>query len=173
MSDKDPFDLEQGHAPDIALSALADGQDDIIPKLVLAHVDSCERCSSRMGHLAHQAMRVGEYVRDARPVQEIAPETAAMDAARVPWRLVAVGLFVAFLGSVFDFGATGGDKVQAVYSFFHNAPLFLRSLVSSFNHVAHEREGSIALVAMVASFALCGITFVVARNRFIPEKSSS
>ena len=121
---KDPFELEQGHAPDVALSALADGQDDIVPKLVVAHVDSCERCSSRMGDLAHQAVRAGDYVRDARPVQDIAPETAAMDAARVPWRLVAAGLFVAFLGSAFDFGASGGDKIQAIFSFFHSAKVF-------------------------------------------------
>lgn len=170
---KDPFDLEQGHAPDVALSALADGQDDIVPQLVIAHVDSCERCSARMGDLAHQAVRAGEYLRDARPVQEMAPEIAAVDAARVPWRLVAAGLFVAFLGSAFDFGATGGDKVQAVVSFFHNAPLFLRSLVSSFTHVAHEREGAIALVAATASLALCAVTLVIARHRFLPEKSSS
>jgi hypothetical protein len=170
---KDPFDLEHGHAPDVALSALADGQEDIVPRLVIAHVDSCERCSSRMGDLAHQAVRADQYLHDARPVQDIAPETAAMDAARVPWRLVAAGLFVAFLGSAFDFSASGGDKIQAVVSFFHNAPLFVRSLVSSFTHVAHEREGAIALVAMTASLALCAVTFVVARNRFIPEKSSS
>jgi hypothetical protein len=39
--------------------------------------------------------------------------------------------------------------------------------------VAHEREGAIAALAMTASLALCAVTFVVARNRFIPEKSSS
>lgn len=170
---KDPFDLEQGHATDVALSALADAQEDVVPQLVVAHVDSCERCSSRMGALAHQSVRAGEWLQDARPVKDIAPDTAAMDSAKVPWRLVAAGLFVAFVGSAFDFSATGGDKVQAVVSFFHNAPLFLRSLISSFNHVAHEREGSIAVVAVTASLALCAVTFVVARHRFIPEKSSS
>jgi hypothetical protein len=170
---KDPFDLELGHATDVALSALADGQDDIIPALVRAHVDSCERCGARMGDLAHQSVRADVWIHDARPVKEIAPETAAMDATKVPWKLVAAGLFVAFLGSVFDLGASAGEKVQATVSFFQNAPLFLRSLVSSFTHVAHEREGAIAALAMTASLALCAVTFVVARNRFIPEKSSS
>lgn len=170
---KDPFDLEQGHATDAALSALADAQGDVVPALVIAHVDSCERCSSRMGDLAHQSARADRWIHDARPVSDIAPETAAMDSAKVPWRLVAAGLFVASIGSAFDFSASGGDKIQAVVSFFHNAPLFVRSIVSSFTHVAHEREGSIALVAMTASLALCAVTFVVARNRFIPEKSSS
>ena len=169
---KNPFDLEQGHATDVALTALADGQDEIVPSLVTAHVDACDRCAGRLGDLAHVAARADLWVHDARPVQSIAPETAAMDAAKVPWRLVAGGLFVAFVGTAFDMSASAGRRLQALYSRVHNAPLDARSVFGSLGRVLQEREGSVALVAMLASLMLCAVTVAVAKNRFLPEKSS-
>ncbi|NVL83606.1 hypothetical protein HWN75_25860, partial [Escherichia coli] len=50
-----PDDLvwaEGGHASDVVLTAIADGQIAIVPPAVLAHVDHCPSCTTHLGNAA-------------------------------------------------------------------------------------------------------------------------
>ncbi|MGH7330004.1 MAG: hypothetical protein ACREJX_16785, partial [Polyangiaceae bacterium] len=58
------------HLSEIALTALGDGQDDIIPKNALDHAASCESCGEAMGHAAIASMQVGHALRA--PIADVA-----------------------------------------------------------------------------------------------------
>ena len=41
-----------GHLADVALTAIADGEVDLVPSAALAHLDGCDHCSHRLGEAA-------------------------------------------------------------------------------------------------------------------------
>jgi len=52
-----------GHVSDWVLSALIDGQDDLLLEDAVAHADSCDECGARLGLMASAAFSVGEDLR--------------------------------------------------------------------------------------------------------------
>jgi hypothetical protein len=86
-----PEDLlwaDGGHASDVALTALADGQSAILPATVLAHVERCTTCSAHLGNAALLSL----YAQ-----REIVTLQAKRPVPRLP---VILGLVVAVLGFV-------------------------------------------------------------------------
>jgi len=81
MNDKLPDDLVwlDGHLTDVALSALADGEEAILPEQAAAHAAGCAACGGALGHAALLSLRVGEALREAQPapVAEALPAEAA------------------------------------------------------------------------------------------------
>lgn len=51
-----------GHVSDWVLSALVDGEDDLLHEDAVAHADSCEECGARLGLMARAAFSLGEEV---------------------------------------------------------------------------------------------------------------
>jgi hypothetical protein len=49
-----------GHVSDWALSALVDGEADLVPEDASTHLDTCEHCLDRLGAVAHSAFALGE-----------------------------------------------------------------------------------------------------------------
>lgn len=78
---------EGHHASDVVLTALADGQDAIVPAVVRLHVEHCAACTAQLGHAAllslHAARELGTGARVRRPVPRVA---------------VALGLVAAVIG---------------------------------------------------------------------------
>jgi hypothetical protein len=86
-----PDDLlwaEGGHASDVALTSLADGESAIVPPAVLAHVERCTACSAHLGNAALLSLHAQ---------REMATLHAKRPLPRVP---VLLGLLVALLGIV-------------------------------------------------------------------------
>jgi hypothetical protein len=157
--DADAFALMRGHATEVALSALADGQDEIVPADVRAHVDACDDCAKKLGAFARDAARIDVLVPLATPVK--------VDEVRVPWRIVAAGLAVAMIGAVLDASSPDGAHGLAdVPRMVHSAPLFLKLVVAAIARAGREHGDAIAMVSMVGSLAMCALTAVVARKRF-------
>jgi hypothetical protein len=68
-----------GHLTEIALTALADGQDAILPEDAAAHVVACGPCAAALGHAALLSLQAGEALREA---DAGAAEAARADAGR-------------------------------------------------------------------------------------------
>jgi hypothetical protein len=82
-----------GHLSEVALVALADGQD-ILPSEAQAHVDGCEACTLRLGEAALLSAGIGMALAGSMKAAE-APAPRAL--AVVP---IVAGLAVAALGAV-------------------------------------------------------------------------
>ncbi len=94
-----PDDLvwsEGGHLSDVAIAALGDGQDAIVPEKARDHATTCEACAAQMGHAAMLSSELGAALRapTALPIAERAP---------VPWLAIIAALFVAAVGSLSSF----------------------------------------------------------------------
>lgn len=114
-----------GHASDVVLTAMADGQIEIIPAVVLAHVDGCRACTTHLGNAALLSIHTG------REIARVAPKGAGQLASSptpVPRLAIALGLIVAVVGllpSLLDGRSTfGGAKRFAI----HDMPLFVSGI---------------------------------------------
>lgn len=85
-----------GHASDIVLTALADGEDAIVPPDVRAHVEQCTACTAHLGNAALLALYTqGELA--ARHEHDL----VLADLRRpLPKKSIALGLLAAILGVV-------------------------------------------------------------------------
>ncbi len=79
---------EGGHASDIVLTAMADGQAEIVPRTVLTHVNGCQLCTTHLGNAALLSLHTD------RELAMVAREADA--AARAPFPRLAVFLGLAF-----------------------------------------------------------------------------
>jgi hypothetical protein len=91
-----PDDLvwsEGGHLSDVAIAALGDGQDAIVPEKARDHAATCEACAAQMGHAAMLSSELGAAMRAPvpAPIAERAP---------VPWLAIIAALLVAAVGSL-------------------------------------------------------------------------
>ncbi len=90
-----------GHASDVVLTALADGQLDIVPAAVRAHVEACTACTQHLGNAALLSLHTGGEVAALRE-----HERAVAPARRpLPRLAIALGLAVAALGLLPEVGA--------------------------------------------------------------------
>ena len=124
-----PDDLvwaQGGHASDVVLTALADGQVEIVPPNVIAHVDGCRACTTHLGNAALLSLHAGREL----ALLPLAKSEAAEASARRPLPRVAIFLGLAFagLGLVPRFldgpPALGGAKTFAM----HDLPLLVNGL---------------------------------------------
>lgn len=109
MSEILPRELvfEEGHLTEIGLSALADGEDALLPLDVRDHAASCVSCSRALHSLTRQSVLLTEALRDSAapsPELALAPEPApaavepALAPAPAPWAWLAVGMALSTLG---------------------------------------------------------------------------
>jgi hypothetical protein len=94
-----------GHLTEIALAALADGQDAILPEDAAAHAAGCGACAGALGHAALLSLRAGEALceagADARAPHHDGVASAAAPARAWPLPMAALmaALAVAALGA--------------------------------------------------------------------------
>lgn len=165
-----PDDLlwaDGGHASDVVLTALADGQHAIVPSAVLAHVERCTTCTAHLGHAALLSLHAGAEL-DARAEHE------RVSARRpLPRLAIALGLVVAALGllpSIID--AEGG--VSAARSFVtRDVPLYLKG-AATLIHRLGEPGSAVGLVITYATAAML-VVMGIAVVRILPkaQKESS
>jgi len=156
-----------GHASDIVLTAMADGQVEIVPRAVLAHVDGCRSCSTHLGNAALLSLHAGRELALAGAARE------ADAAARAPFpRLaVALGLVCAALGllpSLLD----GSSRIGSAKAFaMHDVPMFVTGL-GTLGRKLIEPGSSVALVLTYGAAALL-VLMAFALVRLLPKKEVS
>jgi hypothetical protein len=98
MSDQEmmPIDIlwrDDGHVSDVAVDALADGQEAIVARPVRDHVNECELCAGRFGEAVLLAMQVGEVMQQSLRAAKVQPWP-------VPMPALIAALLVAALGAL-------------------------------------------------------------------------
>jgi hypothetical protein len=154
---------EGGHASDVVLTALADGQHAIVPSPVRLHVERCTLC---MTHLGHAALLSLHSERELAAKAEYDRATAKRP---LPRFAIASGLLVAVLGtipSILD-AATDGASIGNVMT--HDIPLFLKGLGTLAGHL--EPSGAARLLVTYAAATLL-VCMGIAISR-LPKKETS
>jgi hypothetical protein len=155
-----------GHASDVVLTALADGQVAIVPPSVLMHVERCTTCTMHLGNAALLSLHAGAEL------AALAEARAEATARRpLPRLAIGLGLAVAFLGllpTVFDApSAASGARAFAT----HDVPLVVRGL-STLVHRLFEPGSSVGLVLTYGT-ALLLVAMGFAVVRLLPQKERS
>lgn len=150
-----------GHASDVVLTALADGQTDIVPATVRAHVEHCSVCTTHLGHAALLSLHAGAELA-AKAEHEHATARRPL-----PRLAIVLGLAVAAIGLLPSILDPQGD-VTAVQSFVtRDVPLFLRGLRTL--AVRLGEPGSAAGIFVTYGAAVLLVAMAVAVVRFLPN----
>lgn len=120
---------DDGHANDVAITALADGQTALLPQDVTAHVHACAHCTEQLGAAALLSLSIGEAL-TALPAS--APEsTQAPSVARrlatLPLRAVAAAIGLAALGALPTLVRFPAEISQLSAGFTRSVPLFTKN----------------------------------------------
>lgn len=81
-----------GHASDVVLTALADGQSHIVPRAVRLHVEHCTSCTTHLGHAALLSLHTGIELTAK------AQHDRASKRRPLPRLAIALGLAIAAIG---------------------------------------------------------------------------
>jgi hypothetical protein len=149
-----------GHASDVALTAIADGQRAIVPPAVLAHVEACTACTTHLGHAALLSIHAGAELAAARQHAHLTERRP------LPRLAIALGLAVAAIGlspSLLD-----GRDASALRMFVtRDVPIFVRA----FETVARrlDEPGSAAGLAVTYATATMLVLMGFAIVRILPK----
>ncbi len=150
-----------GHASDVVLTAIADGQQAIVPPVVLEHVASCTTCTTHLGHAALLTLHTGAELAAAREHSRLTERRP------LPKLAIALGLAVAAIGlfpSILD-GA--GDMASARTFFTREVPVFLRALGTLARRVQEPGSSTGLLVTYAAAAML--VVMGIALVRILPK----
>jgi len=162
-----PDDLlwaDGGHASDVVLTAVSDGQLDIVPASVLAHVEGCASCTTHLGNAALLSLYAG------RELAILASEGDAAARAPLPRLAIVLGLAVAALGllpSLLDPGSFHSAQAFAT----HDLPM----LASGFGTLARRLFDTRSSVGLVLTYGVAGLLVLttLAVVRLLPKKETS
>ncbi|AKV03257.1 hypothetical protein AKJ09_09920 [Labilithrix luteola] len=152
---------EGGHASDVVLTALADGQLAIVPPNVRAHVEGCDLCTTHLGHAALLSIHTGAGL--------AAPRETASQTERAPFPRLAItlGLAVAVLGLV----PTLLQAPSTARAFAGDVPL-VAGAVSTLSH-RFLAPGSPLMLASTYGAAVLLVMVAVVVVRRLPKKEIS
>lgn len=135
-----PDDLvwENGHASELALAALADGEETLLPTSIEAHVHSCAECTQRFGETALLSMGASRAIQELGPLLRITPvpvaphiaERAAARAAtrrRPPMAMILTALVLAAAGATPTLIQLPGRLAELCFALLHTVPTLSRS----------------------------------------------
>ncbi len=148
---------EDGHASDVALTALADGESAIVPTSIKAHVEACSRCSGHLGHAALLSLRSGLEIRPRLQRAEKAKKASAPS----PLRAMFLGLALALLGALPRLIALPGDLAVSGTSPIRGYPLLLRGMKRVVFAAANALAGHGPLLSAAAAAVLLACAFLV------------
>jgi len=165
------------HVSELGLTAIADGQESIVPADAVAHTHSCDWCAGRLGRTALLSSAVGQGVRAARPAAASAEAQGSRASANPsPWRALLLGCTVAVLAAVPalpQLAARLGNAVafgKVVSS--HGLPVLVRGIaMASRDDVS--RGIQLATIVAAALLVLMGLAIARTRSRVSSERSVS
>jgi hypothetical protein len=157
LTDDETFQPD-GHLNDAALTALTDGQDEILPQTALDHGSACDACAERMGELAllsvqvHQALAASpELVLQPQPVRASFPVGAMLAA-----------LVIAVIGAVPTLLSVPAWLAELPAAIVRNAPITLRATSALVRAVSAEAS-FVTAAWLTAATVLVALGLLVAR----------
>jgi hypothetical protein len=165
------------HVSDLGLTAIADGQESIVPVDAVAHAHSCDWCAGRLGRTALLASAVGEGVREARPA--LASSQARGPRANgnpSPWRALLLGCTVAVVAAVPALPQLASRLGTAVafgkVLSSHGLPVLVRGIAMVSREDVSQGLHLATIVASVL-LVLMGLAIARTRSRASSERSVS
>ncbi len=177
-SSKLPRELvwDGAHVSDLGLTAIADGQESIVPADAIAHTQSCDWCAGRLGRTALLSSAVGEGVREARPAVGSQALGSRANANPSPWRALLVGCTVAVLAAVPSLPQLAA-RLGSVVAFgkvlsTHGLPVLVRGIAMASREDV-SRGIQLATIVASALLVLMGLAIARTRSRVSSERSVS
>lgn len=156
---------EEGHASDVVLCALSDGQTSIVPASVTMHVQQCPACVQHLGHAALLSLHVGQQF-------AVTAQAAAAPAREsFPLFAIATGLLVAVVGLLPSLVDARSHVEHAKAFAVHDAPILMSGVSALARSLA--AQGAV-LRPLVSSMAVAFIALVAfALMRLLPKKETT
>jgi hypothetical protein len=179
-SSKLPRELvwDGAHVSDLGLTAIADGQEAIVPADAVTHAHSCDWCAGRLGRTALLASAVGEGVRDARPAlgSSAAAQGSRAIANPSPWRALVIGCTVAVLAAIPSLPQLAA-RLGSFITFgrvlsTHGLPVLVRGIALA-SRADVSRGIQLATVVASVLLVLMGLAIARSRSRASSERSVS
>jgi hypothetical protein len=151
-----------GHASDVVLTSLADGQHAIVPLPVRQHVERCTVCTTHLGHAALLSLHVANELEMRRTHER------AVFRRPLPKLPITLGLAVAVLGLL----PTLLDDTASLQAFVtHDLPLFAKGLGRLAGRLGEP--GSPIGLFLTYFAAMLLVSMGIALVRFLPKKEAS
>jgi len=143
---------EAGHLSEMAQTAVADGEEALLPKLALAHLEECERCALGVGEAALLSAHIGRIFGAAMPAP--APRRDP-----VPFLAIAAALVLAAIGALPALAEAPAWMSDAPAALTRAVPIFVHGVVTLL-----RGAGSLApSVTFAAAAVLVAIGAAIAR----------
>jgi len=161
MLPEDLLYAEDGHASDVVLTCLADGEKAIVPPALVAHVLACPTCHGHLGNAALLSLRAGE---------EVSAHLAAKKAhdaklAPSPYVALAAGLLIALFGALPRLARLPYDAASLGKGLVEGGPAFLRAAGQGAVSLGHAAEQSRVSLSVAASLLLLTLAAAIARRQ--------
>ena len=182
MREELPADLlwEMSHASDLALSAFADGEESLLSRDMVNHLQTCTACAMRLGETALVTRGVTHAVQSVKPwlpASMQAPSGVASGTRRrtpqaqhasVPWTAIFVALAFTAVGAAPKLMALPHRIAALAVSLMHAAPVMSHSGVQVFQQ---GLGGQWTQAMAVCAALLIGAGFAV--TRLLPRPTVS
>lgn len=149
---------EDGHASDVALTCLADGQDDVVPEALKRHVLACPTCHAHLGNAALLSLRADSEVR-----AHLREKHAAETRVDSPYVALALGLALAVLGALPRLVSLPADVIGGAHTFVDSAPTLVRAAAHTASALGTAEHARLA-ASLAAGAILLAIATLVARR---------
>lgn len=153
-----------GHASDVVLTAMADGQVEILPVEVLTHVNGCAMCTRHLGNAALLSLHTGRELAVLDRVSHAEEKAAAR--RPFPKLAVAFALLCAVLGSLPSLVSAPSSLGNARSFATHDVPL----LYSGLQTLGHKLPLGVATTYGAAALV---VVMAFALVRLLPKKEVS
>ncbi len=162
------------HVSELALTAIADGQEEIVQRDAVQHAEACEWCAGRMGRAALLSSAVGGAVVAVQPLKTARPMART---APAPWKALAMGIAVAVLAALpsLPHFATSAVEMLGYAKLFsaHGVSLLARGGVAIATNETLQRGLPVATAMSSVLLVIMGWAIARARSRETFERSMS
>lgn len=118
MASENTFFTHEGHLSEAALTAVADGQEHLLPIDIVTHLDGCEHCAVRLGDAALLSAQVAAAIEG---LPQAAAETVPRYALPPRWAMAIVALCAASTLAIRSVSLLRGDPLESASMLFDAA----------------------------------------------------
>lgn len=164
-------ETDASHLSEIALTAVADGEEALLPANARTHLESCESCGRKLGEAAMLSNTIGAALRGASttstatatatvPASVTPARDSARARARIPMGAIAAGLALAILGAVPMLLDLPSFLADARFFAVRGLPVVVRSGFS----LARASEGASTALTLASALVLVVAALFLARR---------
>lgn len=152
---------DDGHLTDVAVTALADGQVELLPESARSHAMVCGGCAERIGAAALMSLDAGQALEEAAGELGLVPAAPIKARQPLPIAAIAAALVLALLGVVPSLPILRSLLVQTPGLLLQSIPAVVHSAAVVLESAANPVELAVLWCAVAVMLMAAGL--VVAR----------